>query len=56
MCRIEDTDAARSTKESEEAVLRDLAWMGIKWDEGGAVILACSQKESICYGPTLELA
>jgi hypothetical protein len=32
--RIEDTDVARSTKESEEAVLRDLAWLGIKWDEG----------------------
>lgn len=31
---IEDTDAARSTKESEEAVLRDLTWLGIKWDEG----------------------
>lgn len=31
---IEDTDAARSTKESEDAVLRDLAWLGIKWDEG----------------------
>lgn len=32
--RIEDTDQARSTKESEEAVLRDLEWLGIKWDEG----------------------
>jgi glutamyl-tRNA synthetase len=31
---VEDTDAARSTKESEAAVLRDLAWLGIKWDEG----------------------
>ena len=34
LCRIEDTDQARSTKESEDAVLRDLAWLGIKWDEG----------------------
>lgn len=32
--RIEDTDKARSTKESEMAVLRDLSWLGIKWDEG----------------------
>ena len=32
--RIEDTDKARSTIESEQAVLRDLAWLGIKWDEG----------------------
>ena len=31
---VEDTDAARSTKESEEAVLQDLRWLGIKWDEG----------------------
>lgn len=33
-CRIEDTDQARSTAESEAAVLQDLKWMGIKWDEG----------------------
>lgn len=32
--RVEDTDAARSTRESEEAVLTDLKWLGITWDEG----------------------
>ena len=32
--RIEDTDLNRSTKESEEAVLRDLRWLGLDWDEG----------------------
>ena len=32
--RVEDTDAARSTRESEEAVLTDLKWLGINWDEG----------------------
>lgn len=32
--RIEDTDLERSTKESEEAVLRDLSWLGLAWDEG----------------------
>ncbi|KAJ4980319.1 hypothetical protein NE237_031156 [Protea cynaroides] len=32
--RIEDTDLERSTKESEEAVLRDLSWLGLNWDEG----------------------
>lgn len=32
--RVEDTDAARSTRESEEAVLTDLKWLGIEWDEG----------------------
>ncbi len=32
--RIEDTDLARSTVESERAVLDDLAWLGLAWDEG----------------------
>ena len=34
VCRIEDTDLARSTKESEDKVLADLRWLGIDWDEG----------------------
>ncbi len=32
--RIEDTDLERSTKESEQAILDDLRWMGLDWDEG----------------------
>ncbi|MFK7894274.1 MAG: glutamate--tRNA ligase [Myxococcota bacterium] len=32
--RIEDTDLERSTRESEEAVLEGLRWLGITWDEG----------------------
>ena len=32
--RIEDTDAARSSRESERAMLEDLRWMGLEWDEG----------------------
>jgi glutamyl-tRNA synthetase len=32
--RIEDTDVERSTRESEEALLHDLRWLGIDWDEG----------------------
>ena len=32
--RIEDTDVERSTKESEQAILDDLRWMGLHWDEG----------------------
>jgi nondiscriminating glutamyl-tRNA synthetase len=32
--RIEDTDTGRSTRESEAAILRDLRWLGIDWDEG----------------------
>ena len=30
--RIDDTDAARSTKEFEEAIYRDLAWLGLAHD------------------------
>ena len=32
--RIEDTDEARSTKESYMAIADDLLWAGIKWDQG----------------------
>lgn len=32
--RIEDTDMARSTSESEAAILEGLKWCGITWDEG----------------------
>src|SRR5262245_2047595 len=32
--RIEDTDVERSTAESEAAILRDLRWLGLNWDEG----------------------
>src|SRR5215831_1520699 len=32
--RIEDTDAERSTKESEASILEDLRWLGLDWDEG----------------------
>ncbi len=32
--RIEDTDLERSTRESEQAIIDDLEWMGLTWDEG----------------------
>ena len=34
MLRIEDTDVERSTRESVDAILRGLEWLGIDWDEG----------------------
>ena len=34
LLRIEDTDQARSTPESEQAILDSLRWLGIDWDEG----------------------
>ncbi|MEY3006452.1 MAG: hypothetical protein RI942_794, partial [Pseudomonadota bacterium] len=32
--RIEDTDQVRSTRESEQAILDSLRWLGLDWDEG----------------------
>lgn len=35
--RIEDTDKERTRPEYIEALIEDLAWMGIRWDEGPGV-------------------
>lgn len=35
--RIEDTDAKRATQDAYEAVLEDLRWLGLEWDEGPEV-------------------
>ncbi|MDD2273277.1 MAG: glutamate--tRNA ligase [Desulfuromonadaceae bacterium] len=32
--RIEDTDVERSTKESVDAILEGMQWLGLEWDEG----------------------
>jgi nondiscriminating glutamyl-tRNA synthetase len=32
--RVEDTDRERSTGEAEKAILEDLRWLGLEWDEG----------------------
>src|SRR2546421_5946525 len=34
LLRIDDTDPARNVPGGEEAILRDLEWLGISWDEG----------------------
>jgi glutamyl-tRNA synthetase len=34
LLRIEDTDRARSTLESEQAIVKALSWLGLDWDEG----------------------
>lgn len=34
MLRVEDTDQARSSESSTRGILKDLAWLGIDWDEG----------------------
>ena len=33
LLRIDDTDLARSTKEYEQGIVDDLAWLGLKWNE-----------------------
>jgi len=35
--RLEDTDLARSTPESTKGVVRDMLWLGLKWDQGPAL-------------------
>jgi glutamyl-tRNA synthetase len=34
LLRIDDTDAARNVPGGEEAILADLEWLGVAWDEG----------------------
>ena len=34
LLRIEDTDASRSEKQYSEAILADMAWIGLEWQEG----------------------
>jgi glutamyl-tRNA synthetase len=34
LLRIDDTDPARNVPGGDEAILRDLEWLGIEWDEG----------------------
>jgi hypothetical protein len=34
LLRIDDTDAARNVAGGEEAILGDLEWLGVHWDEG----------------------
>ena len=34
LVRVEDTDLARSTRESEEDIKAALKWLGLHWDEG----------------------
>ena len=34
LLRIDDTDAARNVEGGAEAIVEDLAWLGVTWDEG----------------------
>jgi nondiscriminating glutamyl-tRNA synthetase len=56
--RIEDTDRARSTTEYLEAILEDLSWLGLDWDEGpeigGTYGPYLQSERSETYGPHVE--
>jgi glutamyl/glutaminyl-tRNA synthetase len=34
LLRIDDTDAARNVEGGAEAIVRDLEWLGLRWDDG----------------------
>jgi glutamyl-tRNA synthetase len=34
LLRVDDTDTARNVPGGEDAIVRDLQWLGIEWDEG----------------------
>src|SRR5687767_2821607 len=44
--RIEDTDVERSTTQSEVAILQELRWLGLDWDEGPDIGGACGPYRS----------
>ncbi len=55
--RIEDTDAARSEERFEQAILDDLAWLGLAWDEGpdrGGPFGPYRQAERTGYGAAAD--
>src|ERR687888_2810021 len=34
LLRIDDTDPARNVPGGEDEILRDLEWLGVRWDDG----------------------
>jgi nondiscriminating glutamyl-tRNA synthetase len=56
--RIEDTDRERSRQEFLEAILEDMSWMGLDWDEGplkgGAHGPYLQSERGDRYGPYVE--
>jgi glutamyl-Q tRNA(Asp) synthetase len=50
LLRIEDIDATRSRPEHVEAILADLAWLGLTWDEP----VAFQSQRLVCYAAALD--
>jgi glutamyl-tRNA synthetase len=57
--RMEDIDPARSRSHFAEAIMRDLAWLGLDWDEGpdvGGPFAPYTQSERLeRYGQIIEI-
>src|SRR3989344_2183458 len=47
--RSEDTDKARSTKESEAEIMSGLQWLGITWDNEGEVVRLKNPNKSLTF-------
>ena len=54
--RVDDTDAARSEDRHEEAILEDLRWLGLDWDEGPDVGGPCGPYRQSERGAGYEAA
>ncbi len=56
--RVEDTDRTRSTTEYLDALIEDLRWLGLDWDEGpgvgGSVGPYFQSERAATYGPYVE--
>ncbi len=56
--RIEDTDRTRSTTEYLDALIEDLRWLGLNWDEGpgvgGSAGPYFQSERAATYGPYIE--
>lgn len=52
LLRIDDTDASRNVPGGEEAILRDLEWLGVQWDEGP---LRQSRRQELYREATVKL-
>lgn len=49
LLRIEDLDAERCSPAKAEQLLRDLAWLGLDWDEGGLAPAYCQSRRTAHY-------
>ena len=45
--RIEDTDQVRSTRESIDAILEGMTWLGLDWDEGCLLYTSPSPRDGL---------